>query len=71
MEKLTLINSRGSPYLLDVLIFLEYKVCLATCRSPPNQTLDEMEDLIAMSNEIGESLGRTYEVPDCLSAFYS
>jgi len=26
---------------------------------------DEMEDLVAMSNELGESLGRSYEVPDC------
>jgi len=25
---------------------------------------DEMEDLVAMSNELGESLGRSYEVPD-------
>ena len=24
-----------------------------------------MEDLVAMSNELGESLGRSYEVPDC------
>lgn len=28
---------------------------------------DEMEDLVAMSNELGESLGRSYEVPDCIS----
>ena len=24
-----------------------------------------MEDLVAMSNELGESIGRSYEVPDC------
>jgi charged multivesicular body protein 5 len=24
-----------------------------------------MEDLVSMSNELGESLGRSYEVPDC------
>jgi hypothetical protein len=28
--------------------------------------LDEMEDLVAMSNELGDSLGRSYEVPDCI-----
>jgi len=26
--------------------------------------VDEMEDLVAMSNELGESIGRSYEVPD-------
>ena len=25
-----------------------------------------MEDLVAMSNELGESIGRSYEVPDCM-----
>jgi hypothetical protein len=25
-----------------------------------------MEDLVAMSNELGESIGRSYEVPDCI-----
>jgi len=33
-------------------------------------TIDEMDDLIAMSNELGESIGRSYEVPDCLSPCY-
>lgn len=28
--------------------------------------VDEMEDLVAMSNELGESIGRSYEVPDCI-----
>jgi charged multivesicular body protein 5 len=28
--------------------------------------VDEMEDLVAMSNELGESIGRSYEVPDCM-----
>jgi len=25
-----------------------------------------MEDLVAMSNELNESIGRSYEVPDCM-----
>lgn len=32
----------------------------------PDYYVDEMEDLIARSNELGESIGRSYEVPDCL-----
>ena len=31
-----------------------------------HRVADEMDDLIAMSNELGESLGRTYEVPDSI-----
>jgi charged multivesicular body protein 5 len=29
-----------------------------------------MEDLVAMSNELGESIGRTYEVPDCTPTYF-
>ena len=35
----------------------------------PDYHLDEMEDLISRSNELGESIGRSYEVPDCM--YYS
>jgi len=33
--------------------------------------IDEMEDLVSMSNELGDSLGRSYEVPDCTFRFIS
>ena len=29
-----------------------------------------MDDLISMSNELGESLGRTYEVPDSMVSYF-
>lgn len=44
-------------------LIVDYKVglpCVLLLR------IDEMEDLVAMSNELGESIGRSYEVPDCI-----
>ncbi len=44
-------------------LIVDYKVCLLCVLL---LRLDEMEDLVAMSNELGESIGRSYEVPDCI-----
>jgi len=35
-----------------------------------DEVVDEMDDLISMSNELGESLGRTYEVPDSMVSYF-
>jgi hypothetical protein len=63
MEKLTSTRSKGTTNTDLVHANNEdYKV-KGFCITLNN--IDEMEDLVAMSNEIGESLGRSYEVPDC------
>jgi len=49
-------------------LIVDYKVCLLCVLL---LRIDEMEDLVAMSNELGESIGRSYEVPDCILFFWT
>jgi len=46
------------------LLYADYRVTILFL-GYLNHDIDEMDDLVTMSNELGDSLGRSYEVPDC------